>query len=130
MFLKKNRRELYWGVVFLPDWCLGAQLAISVHNCPLLTDSRFPMSIFKRTQRKYVKKAYRVRNWREYEAGLRDRGSLTVWVSLTDGKLVNWDAPRPRKRKPGRQRKYSNHAIETAVTACRTTLRAVPMSLR
>ena len=51
------------------EWCcLGAQLAISVHNCPVLTDSRFPMSIFKRTQRKYVKKAYRVRNWREYEA--------------------------------------------------------------
>ncbi len=71
-----------------------------------------PMSIFKRTQRKYVNKAYRVRNWREYEAGLRDRGSLTVWLSLTDGKLVNWDAPRPRRRKPGRQRKYSNHAIE------------------
>ncbi len=96
--------------------CLGAQLAISVHNCPVLTDSRFPMSIFKRTQRKYVKKAYRVRNWREYEAGLRNRGSLTVWISLTAGKLVNWDAPRPRRRKPGRQRKYSNHAIETAVT--------------
>ena len=74
------------------------------------------MSIFKRTQRKYVEKAYRVRNWREYEAGLRDRGSLTVWISLTDGKLVNWDAPRPSRRKPGRQRKYSNHAIETAVT--------------
>ena len=96
--------------------CLGAQLAISVHNCPVLTDSRFPMSIFKRTQRKYVKKAYRVRNWRDYEAGLRNRGSLTVWISLTAGKLVNWDAPRPRRRKPGRQRKYSNHAIETAVT--------------
>ena len=74
------------------------------------------MSIFKRTQRKYVKKAYRVRNWREYESGLRNRGSLTVWISLTAGKLVNWDAPRPRRRKPGRQRKYSNHAIETAVT--------------
>ena len=74
------------------------------------------MSIFKRTQRKYMKKAYRVRNWREYEAGLRNRGSLTVWISLTAGKLVNWDAPRPRRRKPGRQRKYSNHAIETAVT--------------
>ena len=43
------------------------------------------MSIFKRTQRKYVKKAYRVRNWREYEAGLRNRGSLTVWISLTAG---------------------------------------------
>ena len=74
------------------------------------------MSIFKRTQQKYVKKAYRVRNWREYEAGLRERGSLTVWISLTDGKLVNWDVPRPSSRKPGRQRKYSNHAIETAAT--------------
>ena len=28
--------------------CLGAQLAISVHNCPVLADTRFPMSIFKR----------------------------------------------------------------------------------
>ena len=25
------------------------------------------MTSFKRTQRKYVQKAYRVRNWREYE---------------------------------------------------------------
>ena len=74
------------------------------------------MSHFKRSQRKYVKKAYRVRNWREYEAGLRNRGSLTVWVSLTAGKLENWGAPRPKRRNPGRQRKYSNHAIETAVT--------------
>jgi hypothetical protein len=74
------------------------------------------MSLFKRTQRKYVQKGYRVRDWREYEAGLRDRGSLTVWISLADGKLVNWDAPGPMRRKPGRHRKYSNHAIETAVT--------------
>ncbi len=36
------------------------------------------MSSFKRSQRKYVKKAYRVRNWRKYEAGLRNRASLTV----------------------------------------------------
>ena len=39
-----------------------------------------------------------------------------MWLSLTDGKLANWDARRPSARKPGRQRKYSNHAIETAVT--------------
>jgi len=74
------------------------------------------MSHFKRNQRKYVKKAYRVRNWHEYEATRRNRGSLTVWISLTDGKLANWDARRPSARKPGRQPKYSNHAIETAVT--------------
>ena len=74
------------------------------------------MTSFKRTQRKYVQKAYRVRNWREYETGLRARGSLTVWLGLTDGTLANWNSPRPTRRKPGRQRKYSNHAIETTVT--------------
>ena len=69
------------------------------------------MTSFKRSQRKYVQKAYRVRNWREYETGLRDRGSLTVWLDLTDGKLANWDAPRPKRRKPGRQPKYSDHGV-------------------
>ena len=34
------------------------------------------MTSFKRTQRKDVQKAYRVRNWREYETGLRARGAL------------------------------------------------------
>ena len=74
------------------------------------------MTSVKRTQRKDVQKAYRVRNWREYETGLRARGSLTVWLGLTDGKLANWHSPRPTRRTPGRQRKYSNHAIETTVT--------------
>ena len=70
------------------------------------------MSIFKRTQRKYVKKAYRVRNWREYEAGLRNRGSLTVWISLTAGKLVNWDAPPAKEEETGPSTQvlaYSSH---------------------
>ena len=74
------------------------------------------MTSFKRSQRKYVQKTYRVRNWSEYETGLRDRGSLTVWLGLTDGKLANWDARKPKRRKPGRQPKYSDHAIETAVS--------------
>ena len=95
---------------------LGAQLAISVKNCPPPRDPRSRMTSFKRTQRKYVQKAYRVRNWREYETGLRARGSLTVGLGLTDGKLANWNSPRSTRRKPGRQRKYSNHAIETTVT--------------
>ncbi len=73
------------------------------------------MSSFKRSQRKFVKKAYRARNWSEYEVGLRDRGNLVLWIALADGKLANWDAPRLKSRKPGRQRRYSNRAIETAV---------------
>ena len=99
-----------------PVCCLGAQLAISVNNCPPPRDPRSRMTSFKRTQRKYVQKAYRVRKWREYETGLRARGSLTVWLGLTDGKLANWNSPRPTRRTPGRHRKYSNHAIETTVT--------------
>ena len=55
------------------------------------------MSHFKRSQRKYVKKTYRVLNWHEYEAGLRERGSLTVWISLNDGKLANWMSQGRRK---------------------------------
>ena len=77
------------------------------------------MGNFKRTQQKYVKKSYRVRNWREYEAGLRKRGSLTVWIKDVDtvtGKIFGWDAPKPAKRKAGRPKTYSNHAIETTVT--------------
>lgn len=74
------------------------------------------MSKFRRSQQKYVKKSYHVQNWREYEAGLRNRGSLTVWLGLSDGKLANWDAKRTVNRQGGRPRKYSNHAIETAVT--------------
>lgn len=31
---------------------------------------------------------FRVKNWREYDAGLRRRGSLTMWV--TDDIVANW----------------------------------------
>ena len=39
------------------------------------------MTAFKRTQAKYVKKSYMTTNGPEYEAALRQRGSLTVWIS-------------------------------------------------
>ncbi len=72
------------------------------------------MSSFKRSQAKYVKKRYRVRNWPEYEAGLRLRGSLTVWIS--EEELGSWEPSKTSKKRRGGQPKYSNHAIETALT--------------
>ena len=33
-----------------------------------------------RVNRKYMTK-YRIRNWREYERGLRSRGDVTIWLS-------------------------------------------------
>ncbi len=36
----------------------------------------------KRRQYKHAKSRYRVKNWGEYETGLRKRGDLTVWLSV------------------------------------------------
>jgi hypothetical protein len=53
-----------------------------------------------------------VTNWPEYEAGLRRRGSLTLW--LTPDALSGWQAPRRKTR--GGQHRYSDLAIETTLT--------------
>lgn len=37
------------------------------------------------------KMKFKVTNWAEYDAGLRRRGSLTLWV--TDEAMANWQAP-------------------------------------
>ena len=66
----------------------------------------------KRSQYKYAKSRYRIRNWPQYEAGLRRRGDLTVWLS--DAALDAWRAP--PSGKPGGQRTYADLAIEAALT--------------
>jgi hypothetical protein len=66
----------------------------------------------KRSQYQYAKSPYRIRNWPEYEVGLRRRGDLTVWLS--DDAINSWRA-RP-SGKPGGQRTYANIAIEAALT--------------
>ena len=54
----------------------------------------------------------KVQNWREYDASLRQRGSLTVW--FTDEAVAVWHAE-PRTT-PGGQPYYSSLAITTALT--------------
>ena len=66
----------------------------------------------KRSQYKHAKSRYRVSNWAEYEAGLRSRGDLTIW--LTDDALDAWQAV--PSGKPGGQRTYTDIAIEAALT--------------
>ena len=66
----------------------------------------------KRSQYQHAKSQYRVRNWPEYEAGLKKRGDLTVWLS--DDALEAWRVP--AEDKPGGQRTYSDVAIEAALT--------------
>ena len=65
----------------------------------------------KRSQYKYTKSRYRIGNWPEYEAGLRHRGDLTVWLS---GDAINsWREP--PSGKPGGQRTFADTAIEAAL---------------
>jgi len=66
----------------------------------------------KRSQYKYAKSRYRVRNWAAYEVGLRSRGDLTVWLS--EDALDSWRAQ--PSGKPGGQRTYADIAIEAALT--------------
>ena len=58
------------------------------------------------------KQRHRVTNWAEYDAALRQRGSLTVWFS--DEAIAAWQAE-PRTT-PGGQPHYSTLAIRTALT--------------
>jgi hypothetical protein len=57
------------------------------------------------------KARYKVTNWRAYEAGLRQRGSLTIWFS--EEAVAAWRAA-PRTT-PGGQARYSDLAIETSL---------------
>jgi hypothetical protein len=58
------------------------------------------------------KQRHRVTNWAEYDAALRQRGSLTVWFS--EEAIAAWRAE-PRTT-PGGQPSYSALAIITALT--------------
>jgi hypothetical protein len=58
------------------------------------------------------KQRYRVTNWAEYDAALRQRGSLTVW--FTKEAIAAWRAE-PRTTRGG-QAHYSALAIKTALT--------------
>ncbi len=58
------------------------------------------------------KQKHKVLNWREYDASLRQRGSLTVWV--TEEAIAAWTAE-PRTTRGG-QRHYSPLAILTGLT--------------
>jgi hypothetical protein len=58
------------------------------------------------------KTADRVKNWREYDRALRNRGDITLWIS--QDAIDAWTPPQMGKR--GAQPVYSDLAIETALT--------------
>jgi IS5 family transposase len=58
------------------------------------------------------KTKYQVSNWAEYDQALVRRGDITLWIS--EDAISSWEPARTGLR--GGQKKFSNHAIETALT--------------
>lgn len=55
------------------------------------------------------KTQYRIKNWREYNQSLMNRGDLTLWID--DSTLLNWHQ-NSLSGKRGASRTYSDRAIE------------------
>lgn len=68
--------------------------------------------------KKKKKTSYRIRNWKEYNEALVNRGRISFWID--EKVLEQWredkEDPEETKRKPGRPKFYSDVAIETALT--------------
>lgn len=62
---------------------------------------------------KFPRVKYKVSNWPEYNKSLKNRGSLTIWIS--EDAIKTWN-PEIINKKKGGQIKYSDLAIETALT--------------
>jgi len=58
------------------------------------------------------KTKYRVTNWAEYDRALVQRGDITLWIS--EDAIASWKPKSTGRR--GAQRRFSDHAIETALT--------------
>ena len=58
------------------------------------------------------KTKYRVGNWADYDRSLVERGSITLWLSADA--IDAWTPAATRQR--GGQKKFSDVAIETALT--------------
>ena len=78
---------------------------------PKITASKPAVKSPRRPRRPRCAPVYRVRNWAAYEAGLKQRGSLTFWI--TPQALRGWYHQGPTQR--GRQNTFSDLAIQTAL---------------
>lgn len=65
------------------------------------------------SKRHTSKKSYRIRNWSQYNAALRSRGSLTLWVD--EASLSGWCTEEKTGRR-GASRTYSDGAVLCSLT--------------
>ena len=73
-----------------------------------------PHKLKDSVRHKFKKKSYNTRDWKTYDQGLQNRGSLTIWFA--EDAINAWNAPRPKRMKRSRPCLYSDLAIETSHT--------------
>jgi hypothetical protein len=87
-----------------PSWQWGIEATPEAESC-------MPFKVNQKRRHKIPKTGCRVKNWWDYDAALRRRGDLTVWV--TAAAIAAWTPPRSGRR--GRPQQYSALAIETGL---------------
>ena len=60
-----------------------------------------------------VQVVIKLRNWKQYEAGLIQRGSISFWIN--DDAIDQWN-PEAKDKTRGRQEEYSDLAIQICLT--------------
>jgi len=73
-----------------------------------------PYKLRNNRRHQFKKAKFKIENWREYNQALKGRGSITLWLSPEVIKA--WYPKKHKKKLPGGQLKYSNIAIETALS--------------
>ncbi len=67
----------------------------------------------QKSKEKSKKKKYTIRNWKEYNQALVDRGKILFWI--TEEAIRKWEEEQ-KTGKRGKPKQFSNTAIETALT--------------
>lgn len=70
-------------------------------------------TMVSKKQKSEGKKKYKVRNWKEYNEALVNRGKIMFWI--TEEAMREWEEKK-RTGKRGKPKFFSNTAIETALT--------------
>jgi hypothetical protein len=98
------------GGFFWPLVALVHSTGLTVIGCSPPSGSDLPMPHKHNADRRHhiPKMSFKVQNWPAYEAGLRRRGSLTLWIE--DAALDCWQTTGPSG-----QARYTDAAIQTSL---------------
>ena len=73
-----------------------------------------PYKLRNNRRHKFEKTKFKITNWSQYNKALKERGSITLWLSQEI--IKTWYTKKRKQKLQGRQFKYSDVAIEAALS--------------